>query len=111
MEANPQAPGFPRAHLARAVQPVGGGTLLRWTLTVLALGCVGLFLVLPLVSVLAQAFAAGWRTYLVALTDPDTLSAIRLTLLIGLSAVALGCGAVPGERSSRALRVHQRSLP
>ena len=58
-------------------------------MTTLALGCVGLFLVLPLASVLAQAFAAGWRTYLVALSDPDTLSAIRLTLLIGLSAVAL----------------------
>jgi sulfate transport system permease protein len=42
-----------------------------------------------LASVLAQAFTAGWHTYVAALVDPDTLSAIRLTLLIGLSAVAL----------------------
>jgi sulfate/thiosulfate transport system permease protein len=74
--------------LPRVVQPVGGGVL-RWALTALALGCVALFLVLPLASVLAQAFAAGWHTYLAALIDPDTLSAIRLTLLIGLSAVAV----------------------
>ncbi len=80
---------LPRRDLARAVEPVGGGALVRWTLTTLALGCVGLFLVLPLASVLAQAFAAGWRVYLAALTDPDTVSAIRLTLVIGLSAVAL----------------------
>ncbi len=63
--------------------------ILRCTLTTLALGCVGLFLLLPLLSVLAQAFAAGWHTYLAALVDPDTVSAIRLTLLVGLSAVAL----------------------
>jgi sulfate transport system permease protein len=75
--------------LPQVVQPVGGGVVLRWMLTTLAVACVGLFLVLPLASVLAQAFAAGWHTYIAALVDPDTLSAIRLTLLIGLSAVAL----------------------
>ncbi len=89
MAVNVQALALPRRDLARAVQPVGGGALVRWTLTTLALGCVGLFLVLPLASVLAQAFAAGWRVYLAALTDPDTVAAIRLTLAIGLSAVAL----------------------
>jgi sulfate transport system permease protein len=84
MAAEALAPWLPQA-----VQPVGGGVVLRWTLTALALGGVAVFLVLPLASVLAQAFAAGWHTYLAALIDPDTLSAIRLTLLIGLSAVAL----------------------
>jgi sulfate/thiosulfate transport system permease protein len=84
MVAEALAPG-----LRPAVRPVGGATLLHWTLIVLALGCVGLFLALPLASVLVQAFAAGWHAYLAALADPDTLSAIRLTLLIGLSAVAL----------------------
>jgi sulfate transport system permease protein len=94
MAADAIALNLPRPHLVRphrprSIQPVGGGVLLRWTLIALALFCVGLLLVLPLASVLAQAFAAGWHTYLAALVDPDTLSAIRLTLLVGLSAVAL----------------------
>jgi sulfate transport system permease protein len=74
--------------LPRTIQPVGGGVVLRWTLIALALGFVAVFLVLPLASVLAQAFAAGWHTYLAALVDPDTMSAIRLTVVIGVSAVA-----------------------
>ena len=38
-------------------------------------------MVLPLVVVFAQAFSKGVGAYLAALTDPEALSAIRLTLL------------------------------
>jgi sulfate transport system permease protein len=48
-----------------------------------------LFLLLPLVNVCVQAFEKGWRVYLQCLADPDTLSAIRLTLFVALVSVPL----------------------
>lgn len=47
------------------------------------------FLLLPLVNVFAQAFAFGWKAYLNALTDPNSRSAIRLTLIVAAIAVPL----------------------
>jgi sulfate transport system permease protein len=55
--------------------------LVRWGLTLLALLALGVFIVLPLVAVFVQAFAKGLPTYLAAIREPDTLSAIRLSLL------------------------------
>jgi sulfate/thiosulfate transport system permease protein len=48
-----------------------------------------LFLVLPLLSVFSEALARGIEAYLSALADPDTGSAIRLTLLVAAIAVPL----------------------
>ncbi len=48
----------------------------------------GLFVVLPLVYVFALAFSKGLATYLAALADPDTLAAVRLTLLV--AAISVG---------------------
>ena len=42
----------------------------------------GIFLVLPLVIVFVEAFRNGFQTYLAALGDPESLAAIRLTLLV-----------------------------
>ena len=50
----------------------------------------GLLLVAPLALVFLQAFAQGWRAYLAAFSDPEALSAIRLTLLVAAIAVPLG---------------------
>jgi sulfate transport system permease protein len=47
------------------------------------------FVVLPLVVVFAQAFSKGVSTYLAALSDPEALSAIRLTLLVAAISVGL----------------------
>ncbi|MGA2274225.1 MAG: sulfate ABC transporter permease subunit CysW [Bryobacteraceae bacterium] len=55
--------------------------LVRWGLTLLALLALGVFIVLPLVAVFVQAFAKGVPTYLAAIREPDTLSAIRLSLV------------------------------
>src|ERR1039458_10801547 len=55
--------------------------LVRWGLTLLALLALGVFIVLPLVTVFVQAFEKGVPTYLAAIREPDTLSAIRLSLL------------------------------
>jgi sulfate transport system permease protein len=55
----------------------------------LALGFFTLFLVLPLVAVFAEALRKGWDVYLAALTEPDALAALRLTLTIAALAVPL----------------------
>ncbi|HEY9140815.1 MAG TPA: sulfate ABC transporter permease subunit CysW [Bryobacteraceae bacterium] len=55
--------------------------LVRWGLTLLALLALGVFIVLPLVAVFVQALEKGVPTYLAAIREPDTLSAIRLSLV------------------------------
>jgi len=67
----------------------GEPLLLRWTLIALALGFMSLFVVLPLAVVFAQAFEKGWATYWAAVSEPDALAAIRLTLLAAGIAVPL----------------------
>jgi len=47
----------------------------------------GLFIVLPLVCVFTQAFAKGVDVYFAAIRNPDTLSAIRLTLIVATISV------------------------
>ena len=47
----------------------------------------GIFLVLPLVIVFVEAFRNGFQTYVGALADPESLAAIRLTLLVAAIAV------------------------
>ncbi|WP_183361826.1 sulfate ABC transporter permease subunit CysW [Geomonas limicola] len=59
----------------------------RVLLTAVALGFIALFLLLPLGAVFAQALEKGWDAYLAALKEPDTLSAIRLTLITAVLCV------------------------
>jgi sulfate transport system permease protein len=56
--------------------------LVKWTLIAIALGFCALFLLLPLINVFVQAFAKGADYYWQALTQPDSWSAIRLTLIV-----------------------------
>lgn len=70
-------------------RPTTEPVLIRWALTALAIGFLGLFLILPLVAVFTQAFEQGVGIYLASLTDPDAVSAIRLTLLTAAIAVPL----------------------
>ena len=58
-------------------------------LIVLALLILGLFLVLPLASIIIEALAKGVGPALAVLQTGDTLSAIRLTLLVAVIAVPL----------------------
>jgi len=55
--------------------------IVRWTLTVLALAALGLFIVLPLAAVFVQAFGKGWQAYRDTILQPETVSAIELSLL------------------------------
>ncbi|HET8611940.1 MAG TPA: sulfate ABC transporter permease subunit CysW [Sphingomonas sp.] len=59
----------------------------RVLLIALALGWLGLVILLPLLMVFRQAFAHGLHAFAAAVTDPDALSAIRLTLLIAVLVV------------------------
>ncbi len=55
----------------------------------LALTFLGVFVVLPLILVFAEAFSKGIGAYLAALSDPEALSAIRLTLLVAAVSVSI----------------------
>jgi sulfate/thiosulfate transport system permease protein len=66
----------------RARSGVGGAAL-----TLAAIAVVGLFLAMPLVVVFIEAFRAGARVYLAAIRHPETLTALRLTLLAAILAV------------------------
>ena len=61
----------------------------RYLLISVALGFLALFLLLPLAAVFAQALDTGWQAYLAALHEPDTLSAIWLTLLTATCCVPI----------------------
>jgi sulfate transport system permease protein len=62
----------------------------RWLLIGTAAAFLGLFLLLPLVTIFVQAFEKGTAAYFSALAHPDTLKAIRLTLLAALVCVPAG---------------------
>jgi len=62
---------------------------MRWGLTAIALGFLALFLALPLAAVFSQAFEKGLAVYLTAIREPDTLSAVKLTLITAAVAVPL----------------------
>lgn len=54
---------------------------LQWLLIGIALLFLAVMLVIPLTAVFAEALKGGWRLYLASLSDPEALSAIKLTLL------------------------------
>lgn len=65
------------------------GPVAKTVLVLIGLAFLALFLVLPLVSVFFEAFRHGPEAFVAALQDPDTLSAIRLTLTVAAIAVPL----------------------
>src|SRR5262245_14162697 len=65
--------------------------LVRRLLIAIALAFLGFFVFLPLIVVFASAFNKGWHLYWQSLSDPDAVSAIRLTLLTAAVAVPLNC--------------------
>jgi sulfate transport system permease protein len=67
----------------------GESRVVRRLLIAGALGFLALFVFVPLVAVFAQALGKGVSSYLRGITDPDTLEAIKLTLLTAGVAVPL----------------------
>jgi sulfate transport system permease protein len=77
-----------------SARPIGSSTVVepravRWALTAAALLFLALFLLLPLAVVFVQAFSKGLEVFLAAIRQADTLSSIRLTLLVAALAVPL----------------------
>lgn len=68
---------------------IGEQPLVKWSLISLALFFVAILLVIPLVSIFQQAFASGIATYFENLSEPDTLHAIGLTLIVALMTVPI----------------------
>ncbi|MFD1745527.1 sulfate ABC transporter permease subunit CysW [Rhizobium helianthi] len=69
--------------------PTEEGPLTKLLLIVLGLVFLAFFLFLPLVAVFVEAFRKGAEDYVSALSDPDAVAAIRLTLLVAVIAVPL----------------------
>jgi sulfate transport system permease protein len=62
---------------------------LRLSLILIAIAFIVLFLCVPLILVLSEAFAKGLQTYWQALVQPEAISAVKLTLLTALATVPL----------------------
>jgi sulfate/thiosulfate transport system permease protein len=66
----------------------------RWARAAIFIGGIGflfLFVVLPMATVAVEAFRKGVGLYFHSLNDPDTVSAIRMTLTVAAIAVPLNC--------------------
>jgi sulfate transport system permease protein len=63
--------------------------LVKWIVIAVSLTFFVTFLVLPLLAVFSEALRKGWAAYIAAITQPDALSSIRLTLLAAAIAVPL----------------------
>jgi sulfate transport system permease protein len=70
-----------RAKARRKPDARADAAWLRFVLIGATVSFLTLFIVLPLITVLTEALSKGIAAYLAALGDPDTLAAIRLTLL------------------------------
>ena len=77
----------PHPHAVRGALEEPRGV--RWLLIALALGFIGLFLVLPLIGVFTEALRRGLAAYAAAIGEHDALAAIALTILVAAIAVPL----------------------
>lgn len=77
------------AHHEHASLAVTERPLARAGLMLVAFAFLGVFLLLPLIVVFEQAFAKGIGAFVAAIGEPDTISAIKLTLLVAAIAVPL----------------------
>jgi sulfate transport system permease protein len=83
------APMRRRSGPARRRPARGDPAAVRIIVIGLTVGFLGLFVILPLITVFAQAFSRGLWTYLEALGTPDALAAIKLTLIVAAISVTL----------------------
>ncbi|MET0315010.1 MAG: sulfate ABC transporter permease subunit CysW [Hansschlegelia sp.] len=90
------------AEAARALpSATSESALARAVVIAITLAFLGFFLVLPLFAVFAEAFRGGVAKYFESFDDPDTASAIQLTLLV--AAIAVPANVVFGLAASWAI--------
>jgi len=75
--------------------------IIRVVIIAIAVTFLTVFVVLPLVVVFAQAFSKGVGAYFAALSEPEALSAIRLTLMV--AAISVGLNLVFGVTAAWAI--------
>ena len=75
--------------------------IVNTAITVIALGFLFMFVIMPLIIVLKEAFSAGLSLWWASITEKDALSALRLTLLV--AAIAVPVNLVFGLAASWAL--------
>src|SRR5262245_3946221 len=83
------APAQARAKQRHKVDVRDDPPWVRRTIISVSIVFLGIFVVLPLVNVFAQAFAKGITVYFDALTSAETFAAIRLTLAVAATSVVL----------------------
>jgi sulfate/thiosulfate transport system permease protein len=91
--------GSPVAHGAIEETPLVRAILLGTAMLFLAI-----FLFLPLIVVFLEGFRKGVAVFLESFADPDTLSAVKLTLLV--AAIAVTFNAIIGLAASWAIAKH-----
>ncbi|MBD2868138.1 sulfate ABC transporter permease subunit CysW [Paenibacillus arenilitoris] len=72
---------------ARRPKPITESGPVKWILIGIAFLFLGLVVLLPLASVFVEAFKKGADVYIDSITEPDALSALKLTLLVAVIAV------------------------
>jgi sulfate transport system permease protein len=82
-------------------QTLGEPRAVRWLLIAAAVTFLGLFLLLPLVAVFVEALRKGVAAYVASVLEPESLSAVRLTLLAAL--IAVPCNALFGVAAAWAI--------
>ncbi len=80
---------------------ISEGKALRVALIAIASAFLAAVLLFPLFVVFAEALRKGWGVFFASFTDPDTLAAIRLSLLV--AAIAVPCNIIFGLTASWAV--------
>lgn len=73
---------FSHQHHVRYKSPVTESKAVKILLITVVYAFLILFLLIPLITVFSKAFEKGWSSYLLAISHPDTLAAIKLTVFI-----------------------------
>lgn len=73
---------FSHQHHIRYKSPVTESKAVKILLITVVYAFLILFLLIPLIAVFSKAFEKGWSSYLLAISHPDTLAAIKLTVFI-----------------------------
>ena len=84
----PQA-GEVRVGARRQALPLTEPAAARGVLIAIAVSFLVLFLILPLIVVFSEALREGFRAYAAAISEPEALAAIKLTVLTALVVVPL----------------------
>ncbi len=96
----PLLPANPRQRRATAESATVRGTMIA-----IAAAFLGLFVLLPLAAVFAEAFRSGTAAYWEAVSEPDAVAALKLTLLA--AGIAVPANLIFGIAASWAIAKHE----